>query len=93
MMFFDQYFWVIASWAQKLPGAIKIRQGWRSVPEGEGVPMGTKNPLGDTRGVSGHQNMPMDSLLGPATSVIILAPIGANAFDFIAGQGDRQTDI
>ena len=34
--------------------------------------------------------MPTGSPLGPATSVRILAPIGANAFDFIAGHIDRQ---
>jgi len=34
--------------------------------------------------------MPNGSPLGPATRVRILAPIGANAFDSIAGQANKQ---
>ena len=50
-----------------------------------GAPRGTKDPLG------GHQNMPTGSPLGPATRVRILAPVGSNAFDSIAGQTYTQT--
>ena len=48
--------------------------------------------LRDPMGVGGHQNMPTGFTLGPATRVRILVPIGANAFDSIAGQTDNQTD-
>ena len=48
-----------------------------------------KNPGGHDGG-RGHQNMTTGSTLGPATHVRILAPIGANAFDSIAGQTEGQ---
>jgi len=88
MVYSDPYFGVIASWAQKLPRAIKIHRGWCSV---RGAPMGTKNPWGH-HGGGGHQNIPTCSPLGPATGVRILATTGANAFDSIAGQTNKQTD-
>ena len=50
-----------------------------------------KKPWGIPWEVGGHQNMPTGSPLGPATRVRILAPIGAKAFDSIAGQTGVQT--
>jgi len=65
MMIFYPYFRVIASWAQKLPRAIKIHQGLSSVRRAS---RGIKNP-GGHHGGRGHQNMPTGSPLGPAMRV------------------------
>ena len=56
-----------------------------------GRPETLKHP-GGYHGVDSPQNMTTDSPLGPGTRVRILAPIGVNPFNCIAGQTNKQTN-